>query len=128
MNPEGRRHSSTTCIDPLVLGNDLPPSLMSALNEAPEDIVNARIIAFARKGLSSPPLILLPLNPLLSDNRSESTGARYRISRALGMAKYMPITASAPTMLIEAAAHWAPTGDENAPMNIPPTNSTTWVI
>jgi hypothetical protein len=24
----------------LVLGNDLPPSLMSALNEAPEDIVN----------------------------------------------------------------------------------------
>jgi hypothetical protein len=52
----------------------------------------------------------------------------YRISRARGMAKYMPITASAPTMLIEAAAHCAPTNDENAPMNIPPTNNTTWVI
>ena len=25
-----------------MLGNDLPPSLMSALNEAPEDIVNAQ--------------------------------------------------------------------------------------
>jgi len=38
----------------------------------------------------------------------------------------MPITASAPAILIEAAAHCAPTSDENAPMNMPPTNSTTW--
>ena len=128
MNPEGRRHSSTTCIDPLVLGNDLPPSLMSALNEAPEDIVNAQDHCLRPEGLIFPVTYLLALNPLLSDNRSESTGAPYRISRARGMAKYMPITASAPTMLIEAAAHWAPTSDENAPMNIPPTNSTTWVI
>ena len=104
------------------------PSLMSALNEAPEDIVNAQDHCLRPEGLIFPVTYLLALNPLLSDNRSESTGVPYRISRARGMAKYMPITASAPTMLIEAAAHWAPTSDENAPMNIPPTNNTTWVI
>ena len=53
---------------------------------------------------------------------------RYRMSRASGIAKYMPTMASAPTMLIEAAAHCAPTNVENAPMSIPPANSTTWVI
>ena len=105
------------------------PSLMSALNEAPEDIFNAQDHCLRPKGLTLPcHLSQLALNPTLSLTIGVSRWAPYRISRARGMAKYMPITASAPTMLIEAAAHCAPTSDENAPMSIPPTNSTTWVI
>jgi hypothetical protein len=104
-------------------------SQMSGLYEAPEDIFNAQDHCLRpERAYASLSLIPASIRPHFSLTIGVSRWAPYRISRARGMAKYMASTASAPTMLIEAAAHCAPTNDENAPMNIPPTNNTTWVI
>src|SRR5215813_10567676 len=125
--PEGRRHSSTLeslhwCSAMISL-----LSQMSGLYEAPEDIFNAQDHCLRpERACRNVTFYFRPHTLLLSDKRNESL--RYRMSRARGIVTYMPITASAPTMLIDAAAHCAPTSDESVPMNIPPTNSTTWVI
>ena len=51
-------------------------SQMSGLYEAPEDIFNARIIAFAPKGLTETSRFAFgEHSPLLSDNRNESIAA-----------------------------------------------------
>ena len=52
----------------------------------------------------------------------------YRISLARGAKKYRTIMQSVPTALIDAAAQGVPTSADNAPISMPPSNNTTWVM
>src|SRR5919106_1124554 len=52
----------------------------------------------------------------------------YRIDRAPGRAREIPIMIRAPTAAIDATAHCAPIIDDNAPNSMAPMVSTTWLM